>query len=453
MRFASRAGRIIARAIVAVALLMLVFVALAWRSALDPIEPPTASGFDPALIRHGAELAALGNCRTCHTPSGGAAYAGGRAIRTPFGTVYSTNVTPDPLTGIGRWSQAAFARAMREGVDRQGRQLYPAFPYDHFTLLTDADIAALYAFFMTRQPVRARAPHNEIDLPLRFRPLLAGWKLLFFREGGFHGDDRHDAEWNRGAYLAEGLAHCGACHTPRNVLGAEKKERHFGGGDSEGWHAYAIDAASQSPVPWDVAALDFYLRNGWHPSHGVAGGPMAPVVESLAGVPERDVRAIANYVVSGMGPPTPERIKRAEALRADVVGISSDSRAAGKIIPQAAGVQAPPSTPASTAGNKVGAILYGNACANCHDAGQPLPFGGINLALSIGVSGEDPTNLLHVVRDGLPATGEAPQPVMPGFTKTVSDRQLLLLLSYLRSRFAGKPLWPHTEAIIRRDAQ
>jgi mono/diheme cytochrome c family protein len=367
--------------------------------------------------------------------------------------VYSTNVTPDPLTGIGRWSQPAFARAMREGVDRQGRQLYPAFPYDHFTLLTDADIGALYALLMTRQPVRARAPHNEIDFPLRFRPLLAGWKLLYFREGRFHADERHDAEWNRGAYLAEGLGHCGACHTPRNVLGAEKKERHFSGGDSEGWHAYAINAASQSPVPWDVATLDFYLRNGWHPSHGVARGPMAPVVESLAGVPERDVHAVASYVVSGMGAPTPERSSRAQAL----ARIGSHPGAAGKIIPQSAGMQAPApmptSTPAFTAGNRVGAVIYADACANCHEAGQPLPFGAINLALSIGVSGGDPTNLLHVVRDGLPGTGEAPQPIMPGFTKTLSDRQLLLLLTYLRSRFAGKPLWPHTEAIIRRDAQ
>lgn len=452
MRFASRAGRIVARAVVAVALLMLAFAVFAWRSALDPIEPPAAGAFDPALVRRGAELAALGNCRTCHTADGGAAYAGGRAIRTPFGTIYSTNVTPDPLTGIGRWSQAAFARAMREGVDRRGRQLYPAFPYDHFTLLSDADIGALYAFLMTRQSVRARAPHNRIDLPLRYRPFLAGWKLLFFRERRFHGDDRHDAEWNRGAYLAEGVAHCGACHTPRNVLGAEKQERHFDGGKSEGWHAYAINAASQSPVPWDVGALDFYLRNGWHRAHGVARGPMAPVVESLADVPDADVRAIATYVVSGMGTPAPERIKRAQALLSLVARTGNDSPVA-RTIPQSAGVQAPPSVPASPVGNRFGALLYADACANCHEAGHPLPFGGINLALSMGVSGEDPTNLLHMVRDGLPATGEAPQPVMPGFSRTLSDRQLVLLLTYLRARFAGKPLWPHTEAIIRRDAQ
>jgi mono/diheme cytochrome c family protein len=177
------------------------------------------------------------------------------------------------------------------------------------------------------------------------------------------------------------------------------------------------------------------------------------VVENLADVPDADVRAVASYVVSGMGAPTPGRLGRAQGLRAVVAGTGNDSSGAGRIIPQSAGVQTTPSTPPPTAGNKSGGVLYANACASCHDAGQPLPFGAINLALSIGVSGEDPTNLLHIVRDGLPPSGEAPQPVMPGFTNTLSDRQLVLLLTYLRSRFAAQPLWPHTEAIIRRDAQ
>ncbi len=312
---------------------------------------------------------------------------------------------------------------MREGLDRQGRHLYPAFPYDHFTLLTDDDIGALYAFLMTRQPVRAPAPANHIPFPLSFRPLLAGWKLLYFREGRYRADERHDVVWNRGAYLAEGVGHCGACHTPRNTLGAEEVARQrFGGGMSEGWHAYAINAGSQAPVPWDVGAMEFYLREGWHRLHGVARGPMARVTDSMVRVPEADVHAIASYVVSQMEPPG--------APRQTVAATQARARAS-------------PS-------NSDGARIYAAACASCHNGDRPLPFGGIDLTLSIGVAGEDPTNLLRVVLDGLPATGEAPQPTMPGFGTTLSDRQLLSLLTYLRQRFADKPLWNDTQAHIRR---
>ena len=388
---------------------MLILLLLAWRPAIEPIEPPAASLFDSALIGQGAELAALGDCATCHTATGQPTFAGGRAVPTPFGTIYSTNITPDPTTGIGRWSQRAFARALREGVDRQGRHLFPAFPYDHFTLLTDHDIAALYAFFMTRPPVQARAPSNDLPFPLRFRPLLAGWKLLFFREGRYRGGDR-------GEYLAEGIGHCGACHTPRNVLGAEKPDQHFAGGDAEGWHADAINSASQAATPWNADAMELYLRNGWQAMHGVAHGPMAAVTDDLAGVPDGDLRAIASYVVAGM---------------------SSTA----------------PLTANSNATNSEGAHIYSAACATCHDAGQPLPFGAINLSLTTDVSGEDPTNLIHIVQDGLQPADETRQPVMPGFRKTLSDPQLLSLLSYLRARFAHKPLWPDSDAIVRRNTR
>jgi mono/diheme cytochrome c family protein len=443
MKPGSRAGRLIARSIIMVALAMLAFLVFAWRETLAPIEPPAASGFDPSSIERGAQLAALGDCITCHTASGGHAFAGGRAIPTPFGTIYSTNITPDPSTGIGRWSRDAFARAMREGVDRQGEHLYPAFPYDHFTLITDADIQALYAFFMTRQPVQAQTPTNAIPFPLRFRPLLAGWKLLFFRQGRFRADPEHDAVWNRGAYLAEGVAHCGACHTPRNGLGAEKKSQHFAGGEAESWHAYAINASSQSPVPWSVDAMAFYLRNGWQASHGVARGPMAPVTENMAVVSAVDVGAVASYVVAGMGMPSAERVQRAAAIAAHPTG-----GGAGGVASAGAGGAAGGATTA----DKEGWRIYAAACAGCHEGSAPLPFGSMNLALSIGVAGEDPTNLLHVVLDGLPATGESAQPIMPGFRKTLSNQQLISLLTYLRSRFAGKPLWTNTQAAIRHDA-
>jgi len=156
------------------------FIALAWRPSIAAVAPPNARSFDAALVKRGAQLAAIGNCNTCHTAAGGRPFAGGTALSTPFGVIYATNITPEAETGIGQWSEAAFRRAMREGVDRGGRHLYPAFPYDHFTLMTEADITALYAYFMTREPVHVKAPVNEVSFPFNFRPLIAVWKLLFF---------------------------------------------------------------------------------------------------------------------------------------------------------------------------------------------------------------------------------------------------------------------------------
>jgi mono/diheme cytochrome c family protein len=270
---------------------------------------------------------------------------------------------------------------------------------------------------MTRQPVRAPAPANTVPFPFSFRPLLAGWKLLYFRAGRYREDERHDAVWNRGAYLAEGLGHCGACHSPRNSLGAEERDQHLGGGESEGWHAYAINRASQAPMPWDVEAMEFYLRNGWHPLHGIARGPMAAVTQDMGQVREGDVQAMATYIVSGMA------ARSGPTLAPRAIAGEADDR---------------------------GATIYTAACASCHAGDRPLPFGGMSLTRSIGVAGEDPTNLLHVVLDGLPPSGETQQPIMPGFRSTLSDEDLLSLVTYLRLRFTDKPLWPDIQTRIRR---
>jgi len=244
--------------------------AIVWRPAISPIEPPVPQAFKPELVKRGRELAAIGNCNNCHTLRGGKAFAGGLGVPTPFGSVYSSNITPDPDTGIGRWSEEAFRRAMHSGVDRAGRHLYPTFPYDHFTNVTDEDDHALYAFLMTRQPVHAPARANDLAFPLNQRFVVAGWKLLFFRRGTYQAEPAQSANWNRGAYLVEGLAHCGACHTPRNALGAEEVSASFSGGDVDNWHAYAINARSPSRVPWTGQALARYLRRGFDPDHVVA---------------------------------------------------------------------------------------------------------------------------------------------------------------------------------------
>lgn len=201
---------------------LLGFGILAWRPAIAPVGPPTPASFTPELIAKGEVLAATGHCVSCHIKPGGKAFAGGYGVNTPFGIIYGSNITPDPNTGIGRWSLAAFTHAMREGVSRDGSHLFAAFPYNAYTLLSDDDVKALYAYLVTRPPVSSTVPPNTIPFPLNIRMLQEGRKILFFRSGRYQPDPAKGPEWNRGAYLAESLSDCGGCHTPRNSLGAEK---------------------------------------------------------------------------------------------------------------------------------------------------------------------------------------------------------------------------------------
>jgi mono/diheme cytochrome c family protein len=406
--------------------------AYAWKPAIDPVEPPRRSSFDQALVEKGAVLASVGNCTSCHTKPGDKSFAGGLAVPTPFGTIYSTNITPDPETGIGRWSQAAFNRAMREGVDRQGNHLYPAFPFDHFTLVSDEDNSALYAYLMTRRPVNNRPPANELPFPLNVRQVLAGWKLLFFDEGAYRNVASQSAEWNRGSYLVNGLGHCGACHTPRNRLGAEEKGSHLAGGQAEGWTAFALDAGSPAPVPWTHGALFAYLRQGWQADHGVANGPMGEVTGNLGRLPDADIGAMATYIASRMGEPSPERVAKAREIRA-------------KLATDAGAIPIPAAASADTPAER-GAVIYQAACATCHDGSRPLPFGGIDFHLSSVVNAPDPQNAINTVLFGLPAASGRQSAIMPGFAATLRDDQVVDLLAYLRDAFAGKPAWPDAAA-------
>jgi mono/diheme cytochrome c family protein len=401
--------------------------AIVWRPAIAAIEPPAPRAFDAALIKRGRDLAAIGNCSNCHTARGGWNFAGGLAVPTPFGTIFSSNITPDAETGIGRWSEAAFRRAMRAGVNREGQHLYPTFPYDHFTHVSDEDDRALYAFLMTRQPVRAPARENQLSFPFNQRFAVAGWKLLFFRHDTFQPDPGQSAEWNRGAYLVEGLAHCGACHTPRNALGAERNSAQFAGGEVEDWHAYALNDRSHAPVPWNADALFAYLRDGWHPDHGTARGPMAEVVSNLAAIPSSDVRAMAVYMAGIAGTPSPARKRQGEAAQA----------------------QAKSSPDQVSQANAAGASIYAAACASCHTSARPLPYGGVNLALSTAITGPDPRNLANIVLAGVrPVEGER-SPIMPGFAASMTDAQVAALLDYLRARFSNRPPWADVEQTVR----
>ncbi|MFL6792331.1 MAG: c-type cytochrome [Bradyrhizobium sp.] len=399
--------------------------AIIWRPTIAAIEPPAPRTFDTALVKRGRDLAAIGNCNDCHTIRGGKNFAGGLPVPTPFGTIYSSNITPDRETGIGQWSEAAFRRAMRDGVNREGQHLYPTFPYDHFTNVSDEDDQALYAFLMTRQPVRAAARDNQLSFPFNQRPLIAGWKLLFLRRDGHQADATKSADWNRGAYLVAGLAHCGACHTPRNALGAERVTAQFSGGDVDNWLAYALNDRSHAPVPWDADALYAYLRNGWHPDHGTARGPMAQVVSNLSSVPDSDVRSIAVYMADISGVPTPDRKRQGEAALAQAKSASHASQT-----------------------DTAGASIYAAACASCHETARPLPYGGVNLALSTAISSPDPRNLANIVLSGVSAIEGERSPIMPGFADNMNDAQIVALLNYLRARFTKQPAWSDVEKAV-----
>ena len=408
--------RLFARVALAGGLIVLAgFSGCATRSALLPLEQPQR--FPREQVTKGAELAHLGNCLGCHTTEGGKPYAGGTPIKTPFGTIYGTNITPDPDTGIGRWPLVAFSRAMREGVDREGRHLYPAFPYDHFTKVTDDDIAALYAFLMTREPVRQENRANRVPVP---RAAVGLWKSRYFTPGVYQPDAARSAEWNRGAYLVQGLGHCGACHTPRNKLGAEEKDAAFAGGEVEGWHAPALNASSPSPVPWAADTLQSYLRRGIAEQHTVSAGPMQEVTHDLSHVSDEALRAIATYVVSLDTRSEEQRRRHAEAA-----------------LERARKVKA-------IQGNAV----YDGACADCHNRGRAEEGGALELPLGTALTIPTPRNLAYIIRDGIvPPEGERGS-WMPAFAGVLTDEQLTDLLNYLRA-LSGEPAWPDVAREVR----
>ena len=391
---------------------------LALASGEAPREPHPRP--DRAAIDRGRALAALGNCNVCHTAERGTSFAGGRPLATPFGTLYATNITPDPETGIGRWSVEDFRRAMREGVAPGGRQLYPAFPYDHFANVDLQDIDAIYAYLESREPVRASIPPNDLRPPYGARPLIALWKALFFHPQVVTADPAQSAEWNRGRYLVDGLAHCGACHTPHNGLGGEERQRDLAGGEAEGWHAPALDQSSPAPVNWTVDALIVYLRSGFDPNHGASRGPMAPVTRNLAGVSEADVRAIAVYVASRAG-----QSKAGPAVAATREQVAE--------------------SPAEATGDE-GAVLFEGACAGCHNSGTR----GVRLENSTAVTDVVPANIVRVVTDGLnPIDGE-PSRAMPGFRGALSAAQTVALVRYVRARYSRAPPWSDLEAEVNK---
>ncbi|MEO8279790.1 MAG: molybdopterin cofactor-binding domain-containing protein [Ideonella sp.] len=404
---------------------------LGWRSTIAPVSRIDPSVYSAEAITRGRQLAALGNCVTCHTAPGGAPNAGGLAMATPFGTVYATNLTPDADTGIGSWSFSAFQRAMREGVSRDGHHLYPAFPYTAFTKTTDDDLMALYAYLMTQPAVRSAVPQTRLAFPFSVRPLMAMWNALFLSPGAQALTDTAQSPlWNRGAYLVNGLGHCGACHTERNPLGAEREGKAFlGGAFVKGWQAPALTSATLAPVAWTENALFGYLRQGHSAHHGAASGPMAPVVRELAALPDTDIRAMAHYIASFNPPQT-------------------DGQAAGAAQAAIAKAQVGADLLAGPAQR-----LFETACGACHHDGDGPRLLGVNvpLALNSNLHADRPDNLLRVILEGHLEPASTEIGFMPAFGSVFNDRQMVDLAAYMRQRFApGRPAWPTLEAHVSR---
>ena len=382
-------------------ILATLFLCTALAGAADAAEPSADT------IARGKALAETADCASCHTADPAKPFAGGKRIDTPFGGIYSPNLTPDRDTGIGAWSDDDFYRALRYGVRRDGSRYYPAFPYPNFTKLIRDDVLAIRAYLATLTPVDNTPPPSELSWPLNYRVFMRGWNWLFFQPGIFQPDQRKSAQWNRGGYLVEGAAHCGGCHTPKNILGADKRDRLYGGGVVQGWFAPRLDGAGRSGLKsWSVDDIVEYLQSGRN-GRSHADGLMAEVVvNSTAQMSDDDVRAIAIYL---------------------------------KALP--AGAPEPVVSPPPQADMAAGAAVYAHACIACHEADgsgapriyPPLPGNAL-------LQSADPLSTLRIIIDGAETvtTPRAPNTgSMPAYAKQFSDQEIADVATYIRNSWGN----------------
>lgn len=381
--------------------------------------PVDAGASSASQVDRGRYLAAAGNCVSCHTAEDGQAFAGGVEFATPFGTLYSTNITPDPQTGIGNWTQQQFARALREGVRPSGEHLYPAFPYTAFTRISDEDIAALFAYLRSLQPVTRAGAQNRLRFPFNQRWTIGLWKSLYFEAGRFVPDERQTAQWNRGAYLVQGPGHCSMCHSPRTWLGGEDAHRAMSGGTYRDnvagkvleWSASNLTSAPDGLASWSVAEVASYLKLGFSARAGVFGPMNEVVVNSTRHLSDQDVSAISTYL---------------------------------KSIPASSQLDSP--SPEQSVMSE-GQLQYDIHCGTCH-----LPTGlgsdttGPPLAGSSIVLAADPASLINVTLYGAQLPSIPPskewqmrqwQPMEP-FGDKLSDAEAAALLTYIRSAWSNK---------------
>ena len=377
-------------------------------SPLFAIGGATADPDSYVDVMRGKALAIAGDCVACHTAKGGVPFAGGLALQTPFGTIMTANITPDNGTGIGSWSADDFARAMHEGRRPGGTYLYPAFPFPYYTKVTRSDLDALYAYLRTLRPVENRVSRNTLPFPFNIRMSMVGWNTLFFTPGAFKPDPKRSDEFNRGAYLVEGLGHCGACHTPFNAFGASKDDKYLQGNQIDNWTAPNITNDKQAGLgKWTVDDIVQYLKTG-QTSFSLASGPMKDVIEnSTSHMPDADLKAIAIYLK--------ER--------------------------GAAGPTAPAPLPVSDPRMQVGEAVFIDTCAACHmrnGAGVERMFP--KLAGNVVTTQDDPASLIRIVVGGgrAAATDARPtSPAMPSLGYRLNDAQIADVVTYVRNSWGN----------------
>jgi mono/diheme cytochrome c family protein len=393
-------------------------VALTDYRGQDPtgVPPQLASA---SMVERGEYLTRAADCAACHTAEDGAPFAGGRAFVLPFGTLYSTNITPDPETGIGNYSDGDFLNAVHKGIGRGGTRLYPAMPYASYTYMTDADALAIKAYLFSLKPVHAVAPQDTLEFPFNQRGLMSIWSLLFDPDKRFQPHPGRSPEWNRGAYLVEALSHCGECHTPRNLFQALNNRRKFAGAVQAGWRAYNITPDRASGLgAWSDADIAHYLSSGHADGHGTAAGPMGEAVdESLSYLTQADITAMVAYLRSVPAVTTgdlpqpnthPAPSSPAEGLAADV--------------------------------DPVGKALYEGNCASCHGWSGVSPV--IRFATLTGArSVNDPTaiNVAQVILSGAHRYAIGQGANMPAFGDAYSDYEIASVANYVTARFGTRP--------------
>ncbi|MCY0852953.1 cytochrome c [Cupriavidus sp. D39] len=385
------------------------------------------SAGDADRIKRGQYLATAGDCVACHSAPAGKPYAGGLSLPTPLGAIVSTNITPSKTHGIGNYTLAQFTDALRKGERADGQRLYPAMPYTSYALVTDDDAAALYAYFMHGvAPVDAAPDPTALPFPFNIRLSMAAWNLLFLDDKPFRSDPSKSAEWNRGAYLSRGLAHCSACHTPRNFMMAEDSAREFGGGDVGTWYAPNITSDAISGIgSWNEQEIAGYLHSGDAMNKSQAAGPMAEAIDhSLRHLNDADLHAIAIYLKSV--PPIHD---------------AADTRAASSWGAKADDLISIRGVPLPTDLNRMtGPQLYDAHCATCHQAHAEGSFdGGLpSLFHNAALGRSKANNLVMVILDGVQRQVDPPELRMPGFAHSLSDQQIATLASYLTQRY-GNP--------------
>ncbi|MET4387337.1 mono/diheme cytochrome c family protein [Bradyrhizobium sp. F1.4.3] len=373
-------------------------------------------------VVRGKALATAGDCVACHTAKGGAPFAGGLALQTPFGAIMTANVTPDNATGIGSWSADDFARAMHEGRRPAGTYLYPAFPYPYYTKVTRGDLDAIYAYLRTLPPVENHVNRNTLPLPFNIRMSMVGWNMLFFTPGEFKPNPKRSDEFNRGAYLVEGLGHCGACHTPFNAFGANKDDKYLQGNQIDNWTAPNITNDMQAGLgKWSTDDIVQYLKTG-QTRFSLASGPMKDVIEnSTSHMSDADLKAIAVYLK--------ER--------------------------GAAGSAAPAPLPASDPRMQVGGAIFVDTCTACHKsdgAGVARMFP--KLAGNVVTTQDDPASLIRIIIGGgrAAATETRPtSPAMPSLGYRLDDAQIAAVVTYVRNSWgnAAAPVSAETVQALR----